>query len=219
MPESRKRRFLRSAAIPIGLLAAGALVFAGSQSAFTATTTNDANTWTGGMVMLKNNGAKATATFDVNSTPAAFPATGGGSNLGIKPGDTGAKCIVVENTSSLTGQVRWFVDNVGGATVAPGTAPLSSELLVKVEFAVGQFLNCTGFAAASPTTIFGGASGALLSTAPTTWAGGAGTWAPTGDTTPDYGTYRITWTLPSGATNAVQNGTATADFNWEIQNS
>lgn len=217
MPESRKRRFLRSAAIPIGLLASGALVFAGSQSAFTATTTNDTNTWSAGKVALKNNGAKATATFDLNSTPAAFPATGTGTNLGMKPGDSGSKCIVVENSSSLTGPVKWYVDSVGGAAASPGTAALTTELLVKVEFAVGQYLDCTGFSAASPTTIFGGSTGAVLTGAPTTYGTGAGSWTPTGGGADDYGTYRITWTLPSGAPNAVQNGTATADFNWEIQ--
>lgn len=217
MHETRRRRFARAAGIPIGLLASGALVFAGSQSAFTATTDNAANTWAAGKVLLKNDGAKGTAVFDVNSTPAAFPASGLGAATNIKPGDSASKCIVVENTSSLAGDVRWYVDSVGGAINSPGTATLATQLLVKVDFAAGNFANCTSFPA-SPTNVFGGASGAVLSGAPTTYSGAAtGIWAPPGTAT-SYGTYRVTWTLPSSATNAVQGGTATADFNWEIQN-
>ncbi len=217
MEETRRRRFTRAAAIPIGLLASGALVFAGSQSAFTATTDNTGNTWTAGKVLLKNNGAKATAVFDVNSTPAAFPATGGGTNLSIKPGSSGSKCIVVENTSTLDGEVRFFATNVGGATNSPGTDALTTQLLVKVDFAAGQYLGCASFPATS-TNVFGGASGGLLSAIPATWALAQGSiWSPTGASV-STGTYKVTWSLPSNATNAVQGGTATADFNWEIQN-
>ncbi len=218
MDESRRRRFTRAAAIPIGLLASGALVFAGSQSAFTATTDNAANTWTAGKAELKNNGAKATAAFDVSSTPAAFPATGGGTNLTIKPGDTGSKCIVVANSSSVNGQVRFFADSVAGSVNPPGNAALTTQLLVTVDFAAGQFLGCTAFPAA-PTNVFGGAAGGLVGAMPTSYAGAAaGIWNPVGGGADDFGTYRVTWTLPNNTTNdAVQGGTATADFNWEIQ--
>lgn len=217
MEETRKRRFARASAVPIGLLASGALVFAGSQAAFTATTDNKANTWQAGKVLLKNDGAKGTAVFDVNSTPAAFPASGG-TNMLVKPGSTGTKCIVVENSSNLDGEVRWYVPTKGGVAQSPGTAALSTELLVKVEFAVGNYANCASYPA-SPTNLFGGSTGAVLSGAPANWAAAtSGVWNPTGDTTNDYATYRITWTLPSSATDAVQNGTATADFQWEIRN-
>ncbi len=217
MEETRKRRFARASAVPIGLLASGALVFAGSQAAFTATTDNKTNTWQAGKVMLKNDGAKGTAVFDVSSTPAAFPASGT-ANMAIKPGQSGTKCIVVENSSNLDGEVRFYVPTKGGVAQSPGTAALSSELLVKVEFATGTYASCASYPA-SPQVVFGGATGAILAGAPATWAAAAtGVWSPTGDTTNDYGTYRITWSLPSAATDAVQNGTATADFQWEIRN-
>lgn len=220
MQETRRRRFARAGAVPIGLLAAGALVFAGSQSAFTATTDNAGNTWSAGKVDLKNNGGKTTAgaaDFAVNSTPAAFPATGGGTNLVMRPGATDSKCIVVENTSDWTTPVKFYFTNVDGTFTAPGTAKLSTELLVKVEFAAGSSPNCTGFT--SSGTIFGATgSGAVMPTsgAGTTYASGFGAWTPVGGSA-SYATYKITWTLPSTATNAVQNSTATATFNWEQQ--
>lgn len=220
MQETRRRRFARAAAVPIGLLASGALVFAGSQSAFTATTDNAGNTWSTGKVVLKNNGGKTTAgttDFAVNSTPAAFPASGGGTNLAMRPGATDSKCIVVENTSDWTTPVKFYFTNVDGAFVTPGTAKLSTELLVKVEFEAASRPNCTGFT--SSGTIFGATgSGAVMPTsgAGTTYATGFGSWTPVGGSA-SYGTYKITWTLPTGATNAVQNSTATATFNWEQQ--
>ena len=124
----------------------------------------------------------------------------------------------MENSSSLGGQVKFYATNVGGVANAPGSAALSTQLLVKVEFAVGSFLGCTAFPA-SPTNVFGGSSGGLLSAMPSSYSTAAGSiWAPAAGGADDFGTYKITWSSPNNSSNnAVQGGTALVDFNWEIQ--
>ena len=205
MKETRRRRFARAAAVPLGLLASGALVFAGSQSAFTAQSDTSANNWATGTMTLKNDGAKTATpqTFESSSAAAAFSVSN------MKPGDTGVKCIVVENASSLTGAVKFYARAVTANA-------LSNALQIKVEMTTsgtGNFKNCTGYTGGS--TLYGDAA---LSGVQTTYANGYGSWSPTGGGTNDYATYRITWTLPASVSDAVQGLSAAADFVWEIQN-
>jgi len=54
-PSNRLRYALLLAAIPVGLLASGLVVFKASYSAFSATTTNGANSWSAGTVTISSN--------------------------------------------------------------------------------------------------------------------------------------------------------------------
>ena len=56
MSRTTRRRAVRAVAPVAGLLAAGLLVWQGSYAAFTATTTNQQDSWAAGKLILKNNG-------------------------------------------------------------------------------------------------------------------------------------------------------------------
>src|SRR4051812_44560547 len=83
----RRGALLRKSAVPIGLIASGALVWNASYAAFTATTVNPGNSWSTGSVALSDSqggsssGATGTALWS------------GQTNL--IPGSTGTKCIKV----------------------------------------------------------------------------------------------------------------------------
>ena len=83
-PSNRLRYALLLAAVPVGLLASGLLIFTASYSAFSATTTNGANSWSAGTVTISSN--PGTAMFTAS---------------GLKPGDTGTACVKVTHTGSL----------------------------------------------------------------------------------------------------------------------
>jgi hypothetical protein len=208
MSKLRSRRFARNVAAPIGMIVAGMLVYGGSTAAFTSTTDNPGNTWSGGFVTLTNNGAGAAGTPHVaTSSPAAFTIAG------AVPGSTGSKCFVVKNDSSVDGTAKFFVDSVSGAAQAPGTVPLSGYVKLSVDFSAGQYENCVSFPG-SPTNIV---NNVLLGSIGTSWATGHGSWTPTGGGAADYGTYRVTYTVDAAAPNTAQNGTASVDLNWEIR--
>jgi hypothetical protein len=201
MNETRRRRFARAAAVPLGLIASGALVFAGSQSAFTATTDNAGNAWEAGVVSLTNDGGSGT--FATSSTPAVF------SESPIAPGDTESRCVVVKNDSSLDGEGAWYVTNVVGE--ATSATEMRDALQLEVVFRVGAGANdCSNFTSlGTATTAYSGS----FSGAPTSFGTAAqDPWDPSEDRT-----YRITWSLPSTAPNTVQGTTAGATLNWEIR--
>jgi hypothetical protein len=206
MDETRRRRFARAAAVPLGLIASGALVFAGSQSAFTATTSNAGNAWQAGKVKLQNDGS---GTMQASGGAAAFTVTK------IKPGDTGSRCIQVESDSDVDGTVRFFVSSVGGAA-GVGGQPLTSQLQLRVESAAGQSpATCAGF---TPSTTVHDWS--LMAALPTSFGTASATteWSTVGDSSPTYRTYRVSWRLPTDSSNnLVMGGTAQATLNWEIR--
>ncbi len=198
MSAQSRRRTLRAVAPVAGLLAAGLLVWQGSYAAFSATTDNAGNSWAAGSVKLRNDGAGGS--FAVSSTPAAFTVAA------IKPGDSGAKCIVVESTADIGNLVKLETANVSSNA-------LSGAMTMKIDFAAGQFANCASFPA-SPTNVYNSTLSGLA--AATNWSNGLGNWSA--GTGTKYGTYRFSWALPGGAT-AGMGQTATADFIWEQQSS
>jgi hypothetical protein len=190
-----------------GLLAAGLLVWQGSYAAFSATTTNAANNWAAGSVSLIND--SGAALFTTTTTPP----TGATDAKTLKPGDTRVNCIKVTNTGSLSGPVKLYIPT-GTYTQSNG---LGDSLTVTVEEGTGTvataYGNCNGFG--STATIVTASTLSTLAGAATSYgtgAGSAGALAPAG-----VRYYRITTTLPLGAPNTVQSGTATATFQWEIQ--
>jgi hypothetical protein len=197
MAEHRTRRRQRSgmaALVPIALLASSAVVYQASNAAFTASTSNGANNWASGSVMISDD--------DANSVLVNV------SNL--KPGDTATKCLNVTYSGSLASAVKLYAsayDNAGG---------LGQYLTFSVDegtgAAGGASLDCTGFS--SPTSLHSGTLDGLA-TARTSYASGASSWAPTG-TANETRSYRFSWTLQD--TNSAQGKSVSATFTWEARN-
>jgi hypothetical protein len=194
----RSARLAAWIAVPAALVASGVVVSTASYSAFSATTVNPTSNWTAGTVALSD---------DDNNT-ALFTATG------LKPGSQGANCITVTSTGSLASTVKLY------ATNPQTTKDLASSITVTVEQGTGGgFGSCTGFTPlASGGTIVPTTTLASFGSTYTNFASGAGTWAPTGSAS-ESRVYRISYSLPAGAPNSVQGGTASLGLTWEAQNS
>lgn len=180
--------WLRWAAAPLALVGSSLLVWQASTAAFSATTDNGANNWTAGTVALSDN----------DSGTAMFTATG------LKPADSGTRCITVTYNGSLAAAVKLHA-------TASGT--LGSHLTLTVEQGSGNApAACTGFV--SESTIYSGTVAGLASTA-STFGTGVGSFAPTaaGQTK----SYRFVYTVQDNQ--AAQGTTASATFTWEAQNS
>lgn len=208
MNRTTRARAVRSVAPVAGLLAAGLLVWQGSYAAFNATTNNTSDAWSTGNLALTNNGG--TAAYS-GTTTALFTETG------IKVDQAAvAKCITVQSTGSLAGNLRLF----RGAITGTNAVALSGALRVTVEAAgvaaaTNVAANCTNFPTTGITTLH---NSVALSALPVDYASASGV-AVAGGT--QRVAYRITYTLPTtGSTagdNALQSSSAQADLTWEIQ--
>jgi len=188
------KKLIVGAAVPMAVLASGALVWQSSYSAFSATTASPTNNWAAGTVALS----------DDDSNTAMFTA----SNL--KPGATGTKCIAVTSTGSLASTVKLY-----GTSYATTNALAPNINLVVEEGTGATSSSCAGFTGGS--TIYTGALSAF-GTTKTSFATGVGSWAPTGSAS-ETKSYRITYTLSSSTPDSAQGGTAALGFTWESQNS
>lgn len=185
-----KANVVKTLAVPFALLASGGLVYQSSYAAFSGTTTNPANSWAAGQVVLT----------DDDSGAAMFTATK------LKPGSTAQKCIVVSSTSTVASTLKLYTSAV------TTTNALSTYLNLTVEEGTGgSFGSCTGFTAAA--TDFTGTL-ANLGTTATGYASGVGSFALTGTPT-ETRSYRFTYSVDAATPNSVQNGTAAATFIWE----
>jgi hypothetical protein len=154
------------AAMLVGSLASGAIVWSASNAAFTASTRNPGNTWAAAQVMISDDDT-AEAMFDITDA---------------LPGDSGQNCITA-TYGGVPATVRLYV--------APGglTGTLGSYVNLTVEQGTGgSFGSCTGFSSETSTT----GTMAAFAAARTSHATGFGTWAPTGAETR---TYRVSWSL------------------------
>jgi hypothetical protein len=187
------KKLIVGAAVPMAVLASGALVWQSSYSAFSATTASPTNNWTAGTVALS----------DDDSDTAMFTA----SNL--KPGATGTKCIAVTSSGSLASTVKLY------GTSYSTTNALANNINLKIEEGTGATTaSCAGFTGG--TTLYDGAMN-TFGTTKTSFATGVSSWAPTGGNATK--SYRITYTLSSSTPDSAQGGTAALGFTWESQNS
>ena len=207
---ARRRLAVLVAAVPVGLMACGGLVWNSSSAAFTATTDNPANAWETGVVQL---GTDRGATALFTSTSEGL----------LVPGSTGHKCITVTysgNVDTAVSGVRLY------GTLAPGSAELAAALQVTVQMSTAAVsptpdADClTGFPASPvtyPTTAF--------SAFPTGYGTGlgdadgdtTGDWRP-GVTTDRTRTYKISYRLPAGSyPSTVQGKRVEMTFTWEVQ--
>jgi hypothetical protein len=205
MTARRRRRTARAVAPLVGLLAAGLLVWQGSNAAFSATTASNTDAWTSGALTLTNNGG--TAVYAATTT-ATF------NEINLKPGSTGTKCITVKSVGTAAGSLKLY-----RSALADSAPSLGAQIQVTIDaapVAADVLVGCAGFPVAGLTNV---ATAAALTTLPTTYATAVGPVAvPIGT---QLVAYRIAWTFASTGTtagdNALQSKTVTAGFTWELQ--
>lgn len=203
----RRRRALRAAAPIAGLLAAGLLVWQGSYAAFSATTDNGSESWNTGQLTLVN--SPGTGVYAASTTP-VFADT----NLVI-PSATVTKCITVKAGGTLGGTLNFYRGTLTGST------PLANQISLTIKRSAATAadpnipVGCAGFVSAATITPVN----STLNSLPTSYATGLGGLAvPTGTQFVVYQlTYQVVSTGSNAGDNALQNTTASAPFNWEIQ--
>jgi hypothetical protein len=212
-----RRRFVRTFAPAVGVLAAGLLVWQGSYAAFTATTTDNGNTWATGNLTLENNGGG-------NVYSATTTANFGGT--GLVPTASGSECLTVANSGSLSGNTVMYATSVSDTTTSGHdlsdaiSVDVTAVPLAQADTDIPN--NCTGFGslAGTPVTV---ASGVALSAFANGYAapGAVQVAQAASGSDGDRVAYKLTWTFNSTGSNltdnALQGKSATADFTWEIQ--
>ncbi|MFL4477661.1 hypothetical protein ACIPUB_05185 [Paeniglutamicibacter sp. ORCA_105] len=197
-PSARTRKIAMFGAAPLAVLIAGAMVWQGSQAAFTASTRNAGSAWSTGNVVLTDDDLGAAA-FTVEN---------------IVPGQTGQKCIVVTSQSNVPGQVRAYTQNLISAK------GLEDRIFFDLEQgAGGSFNDCTGF---TPTANnVPEMSIAQLSTVNRDFATGGAPWDTAGNPGESQ-SYRGTWRfdttgMSQDEVNALQGARVGIDLVWELQ--
>ncbi|MFK0040582.1 hypothetical protein ACIQTW_12140 [Paenarthrobacter sp. NPDC090517] len=197
-PSDRIRKIAMFTAGPLAVLVAGAMVWQGSQAAFTATTRNSGNSWSTGNVVLTDDDLGAAA-FTVEN---------------IVPGQTGQKCIVVTSQSNVPGEVRAYTQNLIAAR------GMEDRIFFDLEQGTGgSFNDCTGF---TPTA--NQVPELPLSTLASVnrdFATGGAPWTTAG-TPGETQSYRGTWRfdttgMSQDAINALQGARVGIDLVWELQ--
>lgn len=180
--------------VPLGLIACGGMVWQASYAAFTADTSNAANSWQTGTVVLTDNDNRA-ALFNVT---------------GLKPSTTTtSRCIEVAYSGSLSSDVRLYSPSPGGDT------SLAQTLTLRVERGSRStslpFGDCSGVAWQTP--VYQGTL-AGFQASHGTYANGFGSRTMTAGT---RDVFRFTYGLPTSAPNTLQGRSATATFTWEAR--
>lgn len=203
---SRKGAWAVALAVPVGVVASGALVWNASYAAFTAQTDNSGNTWQSGQVSITDND-EGVAFWSLE-------------NEGyLAPGDTGTKCITVTYAGNVQADIVFDVS--GTATNTFGEAlDFKVDLLqgapqegITYDLANEISEDCiySGSGVISPTNLYNADLTGLLAN---------------GDIDPSFPaapgstrTYQITWTVTEGSeaealSDAQEDETANASFVW-----
>lgn len=197
-PSRRARRIGTAVATPVAILAAAAMVWQSSYSAFSGTTRNSGNSWSTGSVALTDDDGGA----------ARFQATN------MVPQQTETKCIAVTANATVPGVVKGYAVNA-----VTSAAKLEDYVKVTIDHgAGGGFGTCDGFtktgdSIAQPTALSTLANAKDFST-------GVGGWDVVKGT--QTRTYRITYTFDTAGLGQTQldglQGAQTGiDFQWELQ--
>lgn len=194
-------RSLRAAVLVagiVGLALVAVMISRTSDAAFTSSTSNTGNSFTGGTVTLTDNDAEAVM-FDL-------PA--------MNPGQSYTSCIDVEYSGTVT--TPSAVKVYSGATPG-GSTTLGDHIELTIERGTSNSV-AFGSCGTSYTLEATPVSGVTLNTftsSQTDYTTGLGTWTPTA---PDTKTYRITVTLLSTVPDTEEGASVTGvNFTWEIQ--
>ncbi|GAB3518157.1 hypothetical protein [Arthrobacter monumenti] len=200
-PSARIRKITAFSAGPIAVLLAGAMVWQGSQAAFTATTRNAGNAWSTGQVVLTDDD-NGVAGFTVEN---------------MVPGDTGQRCLEVTSNSTVAGEVRAYVANL-----ADSPQGLEDHIEFEVEIGEGgSFANCEGFVPEARPDAPGPLPLSTLAQVNNNYASGGAAWVTEG-TPGESKTYRGTWTFDTTGMSqqqidALQGARVSVDLVWELQ--
>lgn len=196
-PSTKTGKIAVTAATPVAMIAAAALIWQSSNAAFSGSTRNSGNNWATGSVALTDDDA-GTARFQVES---------------MIPGSTDTKCIKVTANTTVPGLVRGYA--VNPVTSAQG---LENYVFVTVRYGTGGgFSTCDGFA--SEGTSIPRMNLTTLATF-NSYDSSVGGWSVPAGTSSR--TYEITWHFDTGAMTQTQvdqlQGAKTGiDFQWELQ--
>ncbi|QQD75052.1 hypothetical protein I8920_09215 [Curtobacterium sp. YC1] len=187
---SRHGRTAAWIALPLAVVASGALIATASYAAFSSNTDNAGNSWRTGAVALTDDD-QGVAMFDVDD---------------LVPGSSGTNCITVTAETTNASTVKFFVDE------QTDTDSLGTHLDVQVERgSLGTAGDCGTFTSAA--SVHDGSLADLA--AHDSFGTGLDSWKPaTGTAT---ATYRISYTLSEDAPNTVQSSEAGTTFVWEAQ--
>lgn len=196
-PSRKQRKIGTVIATPIAVLAAAALIWQSSYSAFTGTTRNSGNNWATGSVALTDDDAGS----------ARFQASG------MVPGSTDTKCIKVTANASVPGVVKGYAIN---PVLSPAGLQDHIDITIRAG-AGGDFGSCVGFV--SDETVLPTMSLATLA-AYSNYANGAGGWAVTAGS--QSRTYEVKWTfnttgLTQSEIDQLQGAQTGIDIQWELQ--
>ncbi|GEP35334.1 hypothetical protein NSZ01_31020 [Nocardioides szechwanensis] len=201
-PSTTAAKIAVTAATPVAMIAAAALIWQSSYAAFSGTTRNSGNDWSTGSIALTDDDA-GSARFQVTN---------------MLPGQTQTKCITVTATTTAPGTVKAYALNA-----VASTSGLESAIKVTVNTGDGgSFADCTGFVAhTTGNPIINNTSLANLALA-SSYANGVGGWPVIAGT--QSRTYQITWTFDTTGLTQTQvdnfQGTHTGlDLQWELQSS
>lgn len=207
---ARRRLTVLAAAVPVGLIVSGTLVWNSSYAAFVATTGTPENSWGTGAVQLSNDHS-ATALFTTASEGL------------LVPGSSGYKCITVTysgNVDTADMGVRLY------GSLTTDSAELADALKVTVQMSTTALTptpdaDCLPAFEASPVS-YATKSFSAFPTGFGTGIGDAngdavGDWRPSA-TTDRSRTYKISYSLPAGSYPAtVQGKRVGMTFTWEVQ--
>jgi hypothetical protein len=198
---SRRSRWMVAIAVPVGLVASGALVWQASFAAFSATTTNPNNTFSAGTVTLTDDHQPSTVLFNATA---------------LKPASTGTACIKVTYNGSLAAAVKLYVKPGDLTTTGSAIAPY---LTLAVDEGTGNNANCSDFVAGANDYNPTGAGDttktlADFASTKTNFATGVSAFAPSGSG--QTKTYRVTYWVQDN--NSAQGANSTATFTWEADN-
>ncbi len=183
----------------------GMLVVRTTQAAFTASTSNEPNSFSAGNLVLTDDAAMAMFF-----------------NIALVPGQSVQRCIEVEYAGTVTdpsllGEVKLYSGGYDqGPGAEPGSVGLGEHLLLTIDEGTGATYgdDCTGFTFGS--NLVDGETLEAFDTARTNYGNGVGTWKPA--VSPEARSYRFIVELDPDTPDTEQGaGVTNAQFVWEIQ--
>jgi hypothetical protein len=200
-PSATARRLLSFAVAPLAVVLVTFVVASPSYSVFNQTTSDTANAWAAGTVVLQNNSSGTNA----QTGSALFNASG------LQPnGPAVSKCVAVTATGTTPSTVSLYVSSLSPT----GTNSVGYYTLMTVAIGTGSSGtsgDCTGF---TQTGVL--ATSTRLTSMPATFTAGATGWAPTGNGS-ETRVFKFTYSLDNTIPNTLQGSTVAATFTWEAQ--
>ena len=192
-----RRSVLTMVGMPLGLLAAGALVWPQAHASFTSSTAT-ATSWTAGTVQFGPN-QPVSKIVDVS---------------GLLPGSTDDACVKLTYTGTLAAPVKLYLRDAD-----LGGTGLATYLTVQINEGTGNSSDCADFVLG--TTVYNAAGMpdtartlAAFNTATENYGSGVGAWTASPASTTR--TYQVSWQVQ--ASGAAAGKTASATFTWEARN-